>query len=277
MMTKLINMANKNAVLGFFIRIACAVAFFFISLWDEITGSLRMIGIGGGKYKSLKKYKNIHKGERCFVICTGPSLTIEDCEKLQDEKTFCMNSFCKVYDQTSFRPTYFGVQDHIVFPKVEDDMKKYYSGADNVFVSDRITLHSKTDPSWNVFPLNISYNAYDRWFTQKFHAKFSGNVYRTVYNGFSITMSLMQIAVYMGFKEIYLLGADCSFPKGQKIHFVEHGVVDTTLDTARDRNIAGYEAAKKYCDAHGVKIYNATRGGALEVFPRVNLDDVLAG
>ena len=32
---------------------------------------------------------------------------------------------------------------------------------------------------------------------------------------------------------------------------------------------------KKIADSKGVKIYNATRGGRVETFPRVNLEDIL--
>jgi len=35
-----------------------------------------------------------------------------------------------------------------------------------------------------------------------------------------------------------------------------------------------FEKAKEYADGHGIKIYNATRGGKLEVFERVNFDDL---
>lgn len=33
-----------------------------------------------------------------------------------------------------------------------------------------------------------------------------------------------------------------------------------------------FEKAREYADGHGIKIYNATRGGKLEVFERVNFD-----
>ena len=36
-----------------------------------------------------------------------------------------------------------------------------------------------------------------------------------------------------------------------------------------------YMAAHQYADSHGIKIYNATRGGELEVFERVELDGML--
>ena len=38
----------------------------------------------------------------------------------------------------------------------------------------------------------------------------------------------------------------------------------------------GYKCAKDYADSHGIKIYNATRGGELETFERVDLDEILS-
>ena len=87
---------------------------------------------------------------------------------------------------------------------------------------------------------------------------------------------MIEIAVFLGFKRIYLLGADCNFvPNGQN-HFIEHGQVDANISTAADRNINSYLAAKEYASKHGVTIVNATRGGKLEVFPRQNLEEILS-
>jgi hypothetical protein len=36
-----------------------------------------------------------------------------------------------------------------------------------------------------------------------------------------------------------------------------------------------YARAKEVCDREGIKIYNATRGGKLEIFERADLDKVL--
>lgn len=272
MVTRLVELSKKNIVLGFFVRFLCWIIFNTVSCWNELMGWLRLHGIGGATYKSIKKYKDIHIGERCFIIATGPSLTMEDLQSLKNEYTFGMNSITKKYTVTDFRPTYYGIQDHLVYASMEKEILGWYENEDNVFISDRIKWHSKTGKEWNVFPLNMSYHAYERWFNERFFAKFSADAYRRIYSGFSITYSLIEIAVYMGFKEIYLIGADCSFTKGKPLHFAEHGVVDTTIDTARERNIAGYEAAKNYADEHGIKIYNATRGGELEVFERVDID-----
>ncbi|UHA57891.1 hypothetical protein KDJ21_013425 [Metabacillus litoralis] len=96
----------------------------------------------------------------------------------------------------------------------------------------------------------------------------------------------IQIAVYMGVKEIYLLGVDHNFSKmlndkGEiiidktaKDYFTEE--YNTDKDDLYIPNVEvstrAFKVAKKYADKNNIKIYNATRGGKLEVFERVDFD-----
>ena len=196
-------------------------------------------------------------------------------EKLQDETTFAMNSVLLLYKKTKFRPTYYGVIDEGVFLKLYKNIIRHSAESKAVFLSRRCTKHSKMLDNWYEIPINVAYHTYDRWFKNFFWAKFSDDAYTGVYDMYSVTHFLIQIAVYMGFKEVYLLGADCNQRVGKQVHFAEYGVPDASLDTARERNICGYEEIKKYCDKHDVTVYNATRGGELEVFERKNLEEVL--
>ena len=107
---------------------------------------------------------------------------------------------------------------------------------------------------------------------------------------------MIEMAMFMGFKEIYLLGTDCtnSFTSGHfgeaytastldKVNLARARVIigdpDLTLEGLgeyrRQRSISAYEKLEAYAKNHGVKIYNATRGGALEVFERIRLEDTL--
>lgn len=275
MFAKISAFCSRHRLIGPIIKKFCSVAFSTINLYYRFTSLLRHLGFPSERYKALLKYKDTYLGKRCFIIATGPSLKIDDLENLKDEYTFGMNSICMLYSKISFRPTFYGIQDQFVFSSLKEQLYKYYYDSSNVFVSDRIARYHYIPKSWKVFPLNCAYNSYDRWFAGRFHACFSDDCYRVVYSGFSITQSLIQLAVYMGFQEIYLIGADCSFSKGSQNHVAEHGVVDAQIDTARDRNIAGYKAALEYAKEHSVEIFNATRGGELELFPRVSLDEVL--
>ena len=85
----------------------------------------------------------------------------------------------------------------------------------------------------------------------------------------------IQLAVYLGFAEIYLLGTDFTGVNnyGSKYgHFYDEKDLDSVCYT--DQVKLGYEKAKQYADCHGIKIFNATRGGNLEIFERVDFDSL---
>lgn len=220
-------------------------------------------------YEKLRTIKNKNKGERCFIVATGPSLKISDLEKLKSEVTFSMNSICLAFDQTDWRPTYYGIQGIHVYKQLEDYVENME--IKGKFFGDTIPLNNVSEKDY-IYPLNMLNHAYPH---KKYKSKFSRNAFAQVYDGYSITYSLIQIAVYMGFKEIYLLGVDCNYTKDMNHHFKEYGHVDPTFLSAGDRMLAAFKEAKKSADRYKIKIYNATRGGMLEIFERVNLDDVL--
>jgi hypothetical protein len=226
------------------------------------------------QFVPLKSFKNIHLGKRCFIVATGPSLTMEDLVLINDEITFGMNSVCKIFDKTSWRPTYYGIQDCFVYRQLEKDILNYYKQSDNVFIADRIAKQFKTPGDFHKFPLNCAYHENEMELDHYF-ADFSDDSYAIVYDGYSITYSLIQIAVYMGFTEIYLIGVDCNYKKGEKNHFAESGFIDKNEEKNHDKMTTGYIVAKDYADSHNIKIVNCTRGGMLEVFERKNLEDVL--
>lgn len=231
-------------------------------------------GIEYPQFLKIKQLKNCMEGKCCFIVGTGPSITIKDIESLSGEITFGVNSICKVINQTSWRPTYLGIQDPLVYEKLEPDIIENFR--DNVFVSDFLCEKFEIPERFIVFPY-ISVHKYYQNKYKQYGTKFSDNAYSVVYDGYSITYSMIEIAVYMGFKEIYLLGCDCSYPKGKKNHFVESGFVDRRAYLNYERMTAGYEEVKKYVDKHGIKVINCTRGGMLEIFPRMNLEEVIGG
>lgn len=234
----------------------------------------RAAGFAEARYLDIKRYRGIHEGQRCFIIATGPSLTLADVEALEREITFGMNSIPKLYGDTAWRPTYYGIQDGNVYEKMENVIREAYRGADNVFISDAIADRFGAPEEFHQFPYDAVYHD-NQLEIDKYFARFSDDCYSIVYDGYSITYSLIQLAVYMGFKEICLLGADCSYKRGAKNHVVDSGNDDKNEEKNHDKMIVGYQKAKEYADAHGIRIVNCTRGGMLEVFPRRTLEEVL--
>lgn len=231
-------------------------------------------------YKKLRDLKKSQSG-RCFIIGTGPSMTVKDLELLQDEATFGVNSLCKVF-RSGRNTTWYAFLDEAVWIENKDiisnlDLSKvFYNknvlrklGKKNFFIwKEAVCFYNF--PCKHFLDYGVDLNT-----------DFSACADEFVYDGYTIIYSVLQIAVFMGFTEIYLLGADCNYNTAEKMHFVE-SPNDSNLDSPTFKNNAGgrsmiecYKVAKKYADSHNIKIFNATRGGKLDVFERVNLEDVL--
>ncbi|MBR0035676.1 MAG: hypothetical protein IJP54_08360, partial [Synergistaceae bacterium] len=122
---------------------------------------------------------------------------------------------------------------------------------------------------------------------------FSDDISKCVYNGSTVTYFSIQCAVYMGFRQIILLGVDHSFAREQtkdgritvnndvKNHFQNYQTDDFWGNGQKDEEAVvfpldfateAFVTAKHYADEHGIEILNATRGGKLEVFKRVVFD-----
>jgi hypothetical protein len=97
----------------------------------------------------------------------------------------------------------------------------------------------------------------------------------------------LPMAVYMGFTEIYLLGCDTDYCLDKAEDFSHAYFYDVTRLKQRRRTpeyiqtqwydnvIRSYELMKTALDARGVRVYNATQGGRLEVFERISLGDIV--
>ncbi len=242
----------------------------------NIMAKIRANGYQDKRYKKLWEFAGKHKGERCFVVCTGPSLTVKDVEILKKEYTFSMNSITKIFPYTDWRPTYYVIEDFGGYELLEKDLLMYDMGTR--FASDRLIKALEPEiefVSYPFDPLNHNVMQFCSSIVPKF--MFSGNAYAMVYGAITVTNSALQLAVYMGFKEIYLIGCDCDY-SGEKRHFEDlpsSSVLNMRpILNAEQKMSMAYEVAKKYCDAHGIKIYNATRGGKLEVFERIDFDSL---
>lgn len=230
---------------------------------------LRALGIKGKyDYSRLKEFKDIHQGQRCFIVGTGPSLTMEDLEKIRGEFSFSVNSIVLSYPDTTWRPTYYAIQDRFGYEKLKDAiresrMKYVFNGVSNKKMTPQMDIDNIP------FPLNLLDHGK---MIPKHITKFSDNAFKVVYAGHSITYSAMELAVYMGFKEIVLLGIDCDYSKCVN-HIKAYSIQDDINAAFLMRE--SYKVARKWADEHGVKILNATRNAKLDVFEKVILEDIL--
>lgn len=223
---------------------------------------------------ALEKFRNIHKGKGCFIIATGPSITISDLNKLNELKQICfsMNKIFYAFDQTTWRPDYYMVSD----PKITSLCKEEIRHIDCVakFVTDLDESFWSDCDDKNTFWIH-EHRSVGR------KERFSTDVSLSFEFASTVTFLAIQLAVYMGFDRIYLLGVDHS--GGTEVNAPERHFYrdkDTKSfyykfdDESLKRLEYDYVTAKNYADNHGIRILNVTRGGNLNIFERADVDEV---
>lgn len=235
---------------------------------------------GRKETRDLIDFHNIHKGRRIFVIAPGPSLREEDVLKLKDEITISVNGTVTLTDTIGWRPTYYCIGDIGGYLKFKDQINN--AGYKDVFMDIEVFKKYEKD-----FPFTPHY--YDNYMSFKdLLASMRGKVCTEVSDdmylkgahigGRSIATIALQLAVYMGASEIYLLGQDCDY-SGSKHYFDnrvnEHFAANPAVqDSFTQAMFAFYRTARKYCEEHNIKLYNATRGGRLEELERIDFDKI---
>lgn len=89
-------------------------------------------------------------------------------------------------------------------------------------------------------------------------------------------VTMTQWAVKLGFDEIYLVGCDGVFTDGITDHFMPyHKKIDSSYKERNDRCVRlAHEMIERSCS---IPVYNATIGGFIENYPRVDLQHILKG
>lgn len=228
------------------------------------------------KQNNIKTLKNKYFGKRCFIVATGPSLSLEDLELIENEYTFSMNSIVKLFDKTEWRPTFYMLQDVFAYKELKP-IEQYFNDTKIILAN---KLYEDSQKTENMFGFNLRPYK-DSWLLLCKRVKFSSDPSKYICDGRTITYSIMQMAHYMGFKEIYLLGVDWNYEKGKDNHMkglsLKHDSADfieNSHDIQMEAMHISYRSAEKYSRKHGFRIYNASRGGNLDVFERVKLEDL---
>lgn len=227
--------------------------------------------------RALESLKDKHKGQRCFVIATGPSLRLEDVEKLQDEITIGVNSIYRLYDKTDFRPTYYTVLDEEAQKTTEESIRKYERLSTSGSFMNLLRRIKRQEIKY--IPLcyqNHWFKLGDNRFDYAKNLKYSTDLVWGFYDKYTITNVAIDLAIYMGCREIYLLGVDCNYT-GPQVHFDKHDEPQMSHDIAyhtQKAMITGYRFMERETKKRGIRIINATRGGMLEEFDRVEFDSL---
>lgn len=231
----------------------------------------------------LATFYNAYRGKRCFIIGNGPSLNKHDLTLLENEYTFGVNSFYYKTRETGFTPYFYVVEDSSVMKENIEEIRSY-SAPFKLFPTNYKTLHPKQP---NTFFFRMNRGFYEKSSPNFVVPRFSTDASDVLYCGQSVTYINLQLAYFMGFEEVYLIGMDFSYVipeshsrKGDVLlsdtddpnHFHKDyfGKGKTWKDPKLDRVALNYKMAKLVYESTGRRVLNATIGGSLEVFQRVD-------
>jgi glycosyltransferase involved in cell wall biosynthesis len=238
-------------------------------------------------YDKIAAFKDRYKGERCFIIGNGPSINNTDLRKLKNEFTFAVNGIFYKKEDMGFDPTFYVVTDSAVMKENTEAIKAYKS--EFKFFPTLYRSRHPEEAHVQFFLLNRGY--YERSGQNFCVPRFSFDPARRIFCGQSVTLTNIQLAYYMGFREVYLIGMDFNYVipasaivKGELItsteedpnhfHPMYFGPGKTWKDPHLNRIQIGYQYARDIFKADNREIINATKGGKLEVFRRVEYDSL---
>jgi hypothetical protein len=224
--------------------------------------------------KNLSRFKNIHKNDRCIIIGNGPSLNKMDLSFLSDEYCFGMNRIYMGFDQFGFYPTYYTCVNPLVIEQSANDISKITCPK---FISNK-------GIDWLPMREDIIFIN-----TSNYRQRFSEDpINLGICEGYTVTYFTLQLAFYMGFKTVILIGVDHSFStKGDP----NKEVISTGQDANHfhpdyfgkgikwhlpdlDNSEKHYRLADAYFKADSRKIIDATVGGKCPVFEKADYREI---
>jgi hypothetical protein len=238
--------------------------------------------------KRLADYQDIHRGQRCFIIGNGPSLKNTDMTHLKGEFTFGMNRIYLMFPELGFTTTYYACINSMVIEQCAQDIReleipRFLSWRSHDLVAD------KTD---ELYPPDVHNPPHkDKTDLIFLHTTYTGpgfskDARRRLWEGATVTYVTLQLAYFMGFEKVILIGVDHNYAtKGKPNTTVVSQGDDPNHFNANyfgkgfqwqlpdlDTNEKAYRMARNAYEADGRQVIDATVGGKLMVFPKVEYD-----
>lgn len=211
---------------------------------------------------------------RAFVVGNGPSLKHTNLDKLHGEVSFGVNNIHLVYPNTKWRPTHYVRAEEAFGLEPENWLESMQTHLDlgceiycnDFFFRPRFGLTATDRVHYIKACAHYAKHYNDPNTPQLWHLPILCTF------GSSVNVAI-QIAVTLGYSPIYLIGCDLGYQNGKPSHFderYEHGKEQDARYANLDTLLAHIIASR----SSPVQIYNATIGGDLEVYDRVNFESL---
>lgn len=255
---------------------------------------------------NLRRLKNIHRWQRCFIMGNGPSLNNMELKRLEGEYLICSNAIFLLFDRVGWRPQYYTCVDTRVLPDRSADIIKMHAENPEMicFFPQEIVDHQTqaVTPTSEIIPPGNN----RLYFKQNIplhdnlpFSAFSIEPDKFLVQAYTVTITALQLAFLLGFEPIYLIGCDTDYKvpvtvqqEGEETPLGKMFFTSTIDDDPNhftpdyfgkgrkwhnpqvENMIWHYKMAHEATAICGRHVFNATVGGKLEVFPRVAFEDL---
>jgi len=197
--------------------------------------------------REIGKFRNIHPGGSVFVMASGVSLSQLDLSKLKGKMVIGLNRSVLIYPN----PNYHCVMDLRLFKQYSELLES---------VPELFTFKDRP------FGTELELIAAEG---------FSWNLENGIYSGYIVSYFALQIAVFMGFKNIFYLGLDLK-NVGEKTHFFGHDFHSANHDrTEFPKMIKMMEYGAETLRDSRIKVYNCSPISQLKGFPFMSYEEAL--
>lgn len=251
-------------------------------------------------HPDLKKnieLKDKYNNKRIFILGSGSSILLYDLKALKREFVMTQNSFHMhedIYDiEPNFHcvvPYYQSEKEYSTWIEYIGDMKEKMLGTTFIWGLNTKALIDNHHPDLvkQSYYIRTKYNL----LTLK---KAKVNISKTIMNIPTVLTQCLTVAIYMGFREIYLLGFDLD----QICHTNDRTfgrfygmskITDTKFEEDAERNSdlettdgwytwwllnKQFFLLKSYADQNNINIINGTQGGILSYFKREPIENII--
>ncbi len=269
-------------------RLLCARQRFFDRIGVKRSERGFRIGKIPGDQSRIAALKGSGAGKPCFIIGNGPSLKQTDIFRLNNEITIAANGAYKAFNDWGFAASYLLFED-VEQTEIRGPEIRHINGPLKIAALHNAYAIARPWKDLLFMNARLADDAY--WDDPGI--QFSRDFPQTVYLGSTITYIALQLAYFLGCDPVYLVGVDHDygrlsddFAPGKitvtvenqalvnKAHFTDQyykigdmiGVPNVDLQTQ------AFEIARAAFESDGRNVLNATHGGKLEVFERIDFN-----
>lgn len=218
----------------------------------------------------LAHLQNRHAGQRCVLVANGPSLNQMDLSFLAHEHVIGLNKIYLGFKKFHFYPRYYVAVNRKVVDQGQADIKalncvKFIgnSAAEGTIAEDALTHIVNTQTPKQRFCKNLALEG--------------------MHEGWTVTYAALQVAYFLGFKQVVLIGLDHRYDYSGKPNEA-HQLIGPDPNHFSPAYFSGqqwdnpdlphseesYRFAREVFEQDGRSIVDATVGGACTIFEKID-------